>query len=75
MVIKIVFLGYYLDENLCLAIYGPVQVLCSALLVEAILLVFSQLIVLHFCNTAKMYKDQFMWLTLIQLLNTLVIQF
>ena len=38
MVIKIVFLGYYLDENLCLAIYGPVQVLCSALLVEAILL-------------------------------------
>ena len=38
MVIKIVFLGYYLDENLCLAIYDPVQVLCSALLVEAILL-------------------------------------
>ena len=37
--------------------------------------VFSQLIVLQFCNTAKMYKDQFMWLTLIQLLNTLVIQF
>lgn len=53
MVIKIVFLGYYLDENLCLAIYGPVQVLCSALLVEAILLFSVNLL---YYNSATLRK-------------------
>lgn len=48
-----VFLGYYLDENLCLAIYGPVQVLCIALLVEAILLFSVNLL---YYNSATLRK-------------------
>ena len=53
MVIKIVFLGYYLGENLCLAIYGPVQVLCSVLLVQAILLFSVNLL---YYNSATLRK-------------------